>query len=160
MAAQPGSRRVFRIYGAPVLERRGTGAGWFGLQRNGAFVVTGCGRHHCYRPWCFCCSWPAASCYPGGARANTRDMITFFLFTGGALYSKSDPRPVASAAGRPALRRGTSALPFVTRDEDWKIAVVFHEPEEGAQNEVPAVNEDLVEFMGVSVRQVLDATNG
>ena len=31
-------------------ERRGNGLGWFGLRRNGAYVVTGCGRHHCYPP--------------------------------------------------------------------------------------------------------------
>ena len=41
MAAQPGSRRVFRIYGAPVLNAEARALGWFGLQRNGAFVVTG-----------------------------------------------------------------------------------------------------------------------
>ena len=41
-------------------------------------------------------------------------------------------------------------MPFVTRDKDLKIAVVSYEPEEGAQEEIPAVYEDLVEFMGVS----------
>ena len=48
-------------------------------------------------------------------------------------------------------------MPFVTRDKDLNIAAIPHEPEEGAEEEVPAVYEDLVEFMGVSVRQVLDA---
>ena len=48
-------------------------------------------------------------------------------------------------------------MPFVTRDKDRKIAVVSYEPEEGAQEEVPAVYEGLVEFMGGSVRQALDS---
>mgnify|MGYP000407944550 CR=1 FL=1 len=48
-------------------------------------------------------------------------------------------------------------MPFVRRDKDGKIATVFHDAEDGAQGELPAGHEDLVEFMGVSVRQILDA---
>jgi len=48
-------------------------------------------------------------------------------------------------------------MPFVRRDENGKIAAVFNEPEGGANEELPAGHEDLVEFMGISVKQVLDA---
>ena len=43
-------------------------------------------------------------------------------------------------------------MPFMRRDKDGEIATVFHVPEEGAQEELPAGHEDLVEFMGVLVR--------
>ena len=41
---------------------------------------------------------------------------------------------------------------FVTQDKDSKIVAVSHEPEERAQEEVPAVYEDPVEFFEASVR--------
>ena len=47
-------------------------------------------------------------------------------------------------------------MPFVRRDENGKVAAMFYEPEGRANEELPARHEDLVKFMEVTVKQVLD----
>ncbi len=48
-------------------------------------------------------------------------------------------------------------MPFVRRDAEGYIVAVFQGPEDGANEEVPAGSEELVQFLGVGVQEVLKA---
>ena len=47
-------------------------------------------------------------------------------------------------------------MPFVRRDAEGKINAVFHGPEEGANEEVPAGSEELLEFLKVDVMNIIN----
>ena len=46
-------------------------------------------------------------------------------------------------------------MPFVRRNADGHIEAVFAGPENGANEEVPAGSDELMEFMGVDVQDII-----
>lgn len=48
-------------------------------------------------------------------------------------------------------------MPFVRRDAEGKVEAVFAHPEAGANEELPHGHPDLLDFLGISARAIIDA---
>ncbi len=48
-------------------------------------------------------------------------------------------------------------MPFVRRDADGKVEAILAHPTDGANEELPHGHPDLLDFLGISARAIIDA---
>ena len=48
-------------------------------------------------------------------------------------------------------------MPYVRRDAEGKVEAIFAQPDGGANEELPHGHPDLLEFLGISARAIIDA---